>query len=184
MPAALPGATSLALVAASGAVSATNTVPNLVTFSAGATMAAGQNITVSGAGEYKHGDKVRVIPPVGALVSSFTYGAGGYMVSTGGGSLALGIPMEENERIKSITFAVYGDSSADITSYTVDTYTPAGALSSIGSGSVTNPGPAWADTVVNVTDTTITAGMMVTILINVSAANIQIGAMRVTYDRP
>lgn len=56
-PLALPGSTVLQQIDNTGQAIFSNTVPTLVTFSAGATAAVDQHITVSGTGLYKHGTR-------------------------------------------------------------------------------------------------------------------------------
>lgn len=58
MPAALPGSTQILSVSSIGVVTASNTITNPLT------MAANQDITVSGTGAYKHGDKILPCPPI------------------------------------------------------------------------------------------------------------------------
>ncbi len=175
MPAALPAATLPVQMSAAGAVSVGGSI----------TMASGDSVTVSGAGRFKHGDLVKSHPAIAcAIDSNFLRTSSGYIVSTGIGAVYLPIVLNEGERIKSVTFAVYGDGSADL-SYDFYTVTAAGVQTSIGpAGTVTNPPAAWADTTVDVTDTTVASGMSIYAAFLSNAANIRIGNIRVTYDRP
>ena len=185
-------AQTLAVTGAStltGAVSALSTlaVTGLITATAGLTAAANQHITVSGTGRFKHGDMVKVISPVNGVGSQWALdGIGLYMKSSGAGSLLVAIPVDEGERLKSLVFGRIGDGAADITSVDVYTFSAGGTPTNIitGTNSVTNPAASWADTTVDLTDTTIASGTSVWALITANAAGIGIGGLRFTYDRP
>jgi len=175
MPAAVPASTLPVQMSAAGVLSVGGSIA----------MASGDHVTVSGTGRFKHGDLVKSHPAIAYVIdSNFTRTALGYIVSTGIGAVYLPIFLDEGERIKSVTFAVYGDGSADL-SYDFFTVTAAGVQTSIGpAGTVTNPPASWNDTTVDVTDTTVTSGLSIYGAFTSNAANIRLGNIRVTYDRP
>lgn len=190
-PAALPGSTLLVQVSSAGALTFSNTVASAATFSglitasAGVTAAANQHVTVSGTGEYKHGDVVLNIPANAATgLSNCAYVSGtGSITFSAGGGMTFAIPLKQGDRIKTITYSRSGDGVADITNAQVSHWTNAGVLMAIGTTSETNPG-ARADTTINVTDTTLAAGDTLLFELAANAANILIYNLRVTYDRP
>lgn len=201
-PAALPGSTSILSVSSAGAITASNTIANAVTLSstlgvtglitatAGVTAAANQHVTVSGTGRFKHGEMEYL---TNGLAGHPTTNAGslqwergsGYMVAVGGaaGLLEVPVPLSAGVRIKSLTVARYGDASANVT-ITALVYTAGAASTSIGSTTVAAPAASWADTTIDLTDTTLATGECLTLTFNASAANIRIGNIRLTYDRP
>ncbi len=137
------------------------------------------------------GDRVLVVPAAafadqGMSASgnaAWTYGPG-YVLCIVSGLLMVPIALCEGERIKSVTFAVYGDGVADITTATVYKADTVGGFTSIGAaGAITNPPAVWTDHTIDVTDTTLAAGLSLYFQVD-AAPNIQIGALRVTYDRP
>ena len=91
------------------------------------------------------------------------------------------------DKIKSVTFALYGDGAADLTFADVikcDS-SSGGAPTSIGtSPAITNQPASFSDYTVDVTDTTWTSTLAIHIRFACAAANLEIGNVRVTYDRP
>lgn len=146
-----------------------------------------QDAIISG----QHGDVVlTLMPTIGHIVGGWASGGapnGAYMLASAGGSFVVPIPLKEGDRIKSVTFARYGDGAADFTTGTkVHKVTAAGVVSDIGlSGGVANPPAAWADTTIDVNpDVTLAAGEAVFIIFDGNAANLRVGPIRVTYDHP
>jgi hypothetical protein len=186
LPAALPGSTQLVQMSSAGQMSFSNTVANLITASAGVTCAADQHVTVSGTGAYKHGDMERTISPLGyRFTANASYGTGPVQVaSSGATTLHASIPMKVGERIKGISLARFGNGSADITSIDVYRTTAAGVDTNIGTTSETNPSAAWADTTINLTDTTIATGDSISLIVVINASGIAMGNIRITYDHP
>lgn len=195
-PAALPGSTSIAQISSSGAITASNTVANAVTMSstlgvtglitatAGLTASSNQHLTVSGTGELKHGDRVLTLSPFGAnIVSGWALNGSGYVLSSAAGTFYMQVPLKQGDRIKSVTFARYGDGAADVT-VDVQVLSSAGAITSTGGGTVTNPAASWSDSTFDLTDTTLAAGDAAFFIATGNAANLRIGTIRVTYDRP
>jgi hypothetical protein len=186
-PAAVPGSTQLVQVSSAGVMTFSNTIVNDIT------MTAGEHITLSGGGEIKHGDRVLLVSPYEfvsdgtfTVGSAVTFADSGYIVSGAAARCAIPVKLTAGDRIKSFTFARYGDGAADLTAVEVWRFDKDGAVTDITAAatSVTNPIAAWNDTVVDITDTTLTAGDCVYIRFTANAANIRIGTIRVTYDRP
>lgn len=182
--AALPGATALVQVSSAGAVTYSNTIVEDVA------AAAGKHISVSTTGRFKHGELVRTTngvigTPTYTAAAATWENATGYAISVAAGGGFLHVPMafDEGERVKSITFARYGDAAANVT---IDVYivTAANSAGSIGGTTLTAPAAAWGDTTIDITDTVIGSGECFYVRFNASAANIRIGNIRVTYDRP
>ncbi|MBP9862676.1 MAG: hypothetical protein KBD62_32280 [Kofleriaceae bacterium] len=183
-PAALPGSTQILQVSSTGAITASNTVANAVTLSAGLTIGADQNITISGTGELKHGSRVLAMSPFAAvIVSGWAINGGGYVLSSAAGTFYVPLPLRQGDRITSLTFARYGDAAADVTAE-VQTLSSAGSITGIGGGTVTNPAASWADSTFDLTDTTLAAGDAAFFIATGNAANLRIGTIRVTYERP
>lgn len=193
MPLAVPGSTSLVSMDSSGVLTAVNPVAQAVTFTSlitantGVTAGANQHVTVSGTGEYKHGDRIlnihggSVAPSANVLVDS-----SGNATSTGSAIMQFPIPLHKGDRIKSVTLARAGDGAVDLT-IDVMKMTSSGTVASInvsGSIVVTNPSASYADTVVDVTDTTVGAGDTFCLNVSANAANANVCSIRVTYDRP
>lgn len=194
-PAALPAGKRAVQCSAAGALTYDNAfsgaatfdstlgVTGLITATAGLTAAANQHVTVSGTGELKHGDRVMTVhASLGTVENNWT-AISFYLASSGLGRSLVPLQFREGDRIKSITFGRYGNASANLTTYCY-AVTAAGTTPSIGSVLDTAPAAAWADTTLNVTDTTLAAGEAIVIEFNASATGLRVGTIRVTYDRP
>ncbi len=184
LPAALPGSTQILQVSSAGAITASNTVANLITASAGMTAAVDQHVTISGTGRFKHGDLVRGVnaAAAGQLDANWTLGIG-QVTSTAAAVLYVSIPFDEGARVKSLTFARFGDGAAN---YVVDVYsvpTDVAAATNIGT-STTTPAASWGDTTIDITDTTIGSGGSIVIRFSVAASTMRVGNVRITWDRP
>ncbi len=166
------------------------TITGLITATAGLTAGANQHVTVSGTGRHKHGDQERTISASrwqalesvlgGPLITPLR------RVSAGGaGNITMDLDMEVGQRLKSITISRKGDGVADISTIDITKTTAAGSDSSVGSGSETNPPANWADTTVAVTSpTALATGETHTLRLLVSAANIELGNVRIVFDWP
>jgi hypothetical protein len=140
----------------------------------------------------KHGAQEINISPLSfvgdgnwTVAGAVFFSDGGYINSTGAGHCAVPIPIEEGQRITSMVFARYGDGAADFTSVQVFRLTKGGVATDITAAptSVTNPAAAWADTIVDVTDTACADGDVFWIHFAGNAANLRIGSIRVSVDR-
>lgn len=178
LPLALPGSTALAQVDAAGVVTTSNTIVNDLT------MTANKHVIVSGTGAFKHGDVVLNIP--GSAVgpnANVSVTSSGSAACSAGTTLWFPIPLKVGDRIKSVTFARFGDGAVDLT-IDISTHDSSGTSTSIGSTAVTNAIAAWADTTVDVTDTVIAALQTVALSVVANAALAALDCIRVTYDRP
>jgi hypothetical protein len=121
-----------------------------------------------------------------SIGTSVTLGDLGYIVSTAAGHCLIPFALKEGDRLKSLVFARYGDGAADFTSIKVYKVTSAGVVSDITAAptSVINPAAAWADTTVDITDTTCAAGDHYFVQFVGSAANLRICGVRLTFDHP
>lgn len=198
-PAAVPGSTQLAQVSSAGVITFSNTVTNAATFSglitasAGVTCAANQNVTVSGTGDYKHGDKVLYVSPLGGTSNDgASSGAvtwypnfAGYAQSHAAGVLYVAIPLKEGDQVTTVTYSLFGDGAADLSASTgMYRMPPGGTPVALGTGAQSNPAAAWNDITINVTDYTLASGNCIYMAFDANAANIRIGTIRVTYNRP
>lgn len=107
-PTALPGSQQIAQIDGTGQLVFSNTVPQAVTLSSGATVGSNQNITLSGTGDVKHGtrtlqlaDKL-FVPINGVAISSFNLNSSD--VNAGSMQVACGIPLRAGDRITAIRF--------------------------------------------------------------------------------
>lgn len=167
----------------------TLTVGGLITANAGVTAAANQHVTISGTGEIKHGDRVKTVSSWGVnylgTAPSFFLAPVRVQSNAGGVSLYYSFEFLTGDRIKSFTFSRSGNSVANIASVDIQVTSAAGVDTVIGPAtSVLAPNSTWADTTINVTDTTLAAGDTVSMLISISATGLSIGNVRITYDHP
>ena len=161
----------------------------LVTFAAGATAAVNQHFTVSGTGDYKHGDTNSNTSALDGVVLSGTWttilGASSEpcMLSGNAATLIVKLRTKQGDRIKTVNFKVFGDGAADVTT-TVFYTTAAMSSSSIGTATTTNQAASWSTVTIDVTDTTVAAGDLIDVRFVANAANIRIGNIWPGYDRP
>lgn len=137
----------------------------------------------------KHGDVVGTISAAAPGIEAATTGAAVQTpvrwTFTSSGAIHYPLPLRQGDRLKSITFARKGDGAADIGLADVIKTTAAGVDTVLETISVNNPAAAWADTTIDVDpDYTLAAGDTITLRITATAANIQIGNIRFTYDHP
>lgn len=162
-PAALPGATSLVRMSSAGAVSFDAILP--------------------AATEIHHGDRTFTMSGSAVAASTNVSVSLGNAVSAGAATMEFAVGLCVGDRIKEITVAMFGDGAVDV-QLLVKTQIPDGTTGTIALLNVNNIPASWGDTPLGVTDTTITSGMVVTLLITASAANLQVNCIRVTYDHP
>ena len=151
LPGALPGSTLLMQVSSSGVVTFSNTVASAATFSglitasAGVTAAANQHVTVSGTGEYKHGEYAplqlgascggtdadsqwKFFASTGASPSRWAGGAGG-----AGVNVSFAIPLRVGDRIKGVRAKIKDTSGSHTVGMLLMRATGAGANTQTGS---------------------------------------------------
>lgn len=110
-----------------------------------------------------------------------------FAVSSGGGAVVYGIPLKEGDRLKSITFARFGDGIVDTTACYIYKTTAAGVGSDVSGGgiTITNAAAAWTDSTVTVSaPAALAPGDSLALFVQVNAANFKIGNVRCTYDHP
>jgi hypothetical protein len=168
-------------------MSSTLGVTGLITATAGLTCAANQHINQSGTGEHKHGDKVL---PMSALSgdgvnwnSSAAAGTFGAMASSGAGNLFVPIELIAGDRIKSVTYWLYGDGVADMIA-TVYSSDATRTVTSVGAVTTNDTPGSWTAITINVTDTTVVANGGLFIHFDGSASGLAVGEISVTYDHP
>lgn len=206
LPAALPGSTQLMQLSSAGDVSASNTVANAVTLSAtlaaaaitasglvtanaGVTAGANQHVTVSGTGEYKHGDRTETTNAMDGnataiwVVNTTTHAMEANGASGGASDLEIVLPLLVGDRIKSVSFQLQGNGTADITT-TVTFLNSSMSGSSIGSATTNNQPASWSVITIDVTDTTIVANSAVIIGFASNAAGLMVGNISYTFDHP
>lgn len=185
-PAAVPGSTAIVSMAATGDLTASNTIANavtmsaLTTFSAGATGANNQHFTVQGTGRYKHGTLTK---NVNAQAGYGSWGTGsGYVVSLASSTWYLAVPFDEGERLISFSFRRFGDGAVDLT-YEVNAYDTSGVKTTLATATVNNVGAAWATESAG-SSHTFASGSCLVLEFAANAANCQIGNVSLSYDRP
>lgn len=118
--------------------------------------------------------------------SGFAGTATGCMHSSGfGGRFALAVPLVEGDRMLSLTLAMIGNGSADVT-VTSAAVAPNGDrfLGTVGSLTQPNAPPAWVDYTIDLTDTVIAGGNSHWFEFGADQPGLCIGALRLTYDHP
>jgi len=161
-------------------------VTGLITATAGVTAAANQHVTVSGTGEFKHGNRVKLIMPLSGFANSnWQVGAPPTtMTSTAGaGTLFVPVDLHAGDRIKSVSYLLFGNGVTDIT-VTVNVNDAAMAETSIGTLTTSNQPASWSVITIDVTDTTLVANGGCSITFAANAAGIILGNIAVTYDHP
>lgn len=187
LPTALPGSTLLAQCDSSGNITFSNTVVNSVV------LAVDKNVTVSGTGEFKHGDRVRNFSgTIGTSVNgttgdatSFALGVIAFAIYVNGEAY-FPLTFDVGDRIKSITVARYGvGGTADVSFIGVYKVSATQTLTSIGDTTITNAAAAWTDTTIDLTDTVLASGEAFVLRILIGVDNqLYVGNIRVTYDHP
>jgi hypothetical protein len=182
-PAAVPASTVAVQVSSAGVLTFSNTFATLITASAGVTAAANQHITVSGTGEYKHGDRI-LAANAQALQIKANWTRGDTIITSSGIGDAYWAPqMLVGDQPKSLTVLMAGDGAADITIDVFEQHAN-GTSTNRGTLTVNNAGAGPADQTLDFTDFTIAAGEAIVIRFTSSAANIVITNVRLTYDHP
>ena len=192
MPAALPGLTTLVQMSATGAISTSNTVANSITLSSlltalgGVTCGVNTDVTISGTGQFKHGNMLRTVSPLAGQGSAWTLAAG-YVQSGGAQTYYLPIPLDVGERVTTVDVTAYGDGVVDVTIDVCLYSAPSGGLLTrtvIGTVSNVNQAASWGTNTINVTDTTLATGEQIIIEYQPNAAGLRVGPATATYNRP
>lgn len=161
----------------------------LFTSGGGFTAATNEHVTVSGTGEFKHGDRTMVISALDMKPS--THGNHTYQItpvainSTATITFVGAIVLDVGERLKTVTFAIKGDG---VTNMRLEVYKttspPSPADTKIGDSGVLTPSATWTDSLVNVTDTTIAAGEAIGFFITCNGTGLSAGNVKCVYDHP
>lgn len=163
---------------------------DLVTLQGDASVPTGHKITLVGTADVKHGDKILLLSGYAAypsdVAAGWTVGGGpGFIESTAAPSIAyLPVPLRVGDRIRDVVVATFDNGTTQWTNILVQHYTKTGTLTTLGSSGVVNPGAAWQDVAIAVTDTTLADGDQIFIEFVAAGAGVRIGSTRVTYDRP
>jgi fibronectin-binding autotransporter adhesin len=183
------GLATLASAAVTGAATVGGTlgVTGAMNVGGGVTVGSNQNITLTGTGDLKHGDRVLALSAMsGQSTNNNTWSvpvASFSLTSTTNGTLFVPVPLHVGDRIKSVSYAVAGNNSADVdvAVYSVNAST---VFTAIGTQTHTNPTAAITIFSLDVTDTTLSANSHLLLEFSASAAGIQVHGVFVTYDRP
>lgn len=136
------------------------------------------------AGDLYHGDReLNLNATSGGGNANFTVNAAGYVISTASGTWYMVVPLRTGDRIKSISFLAYGDGAADLTTE-VNSFAGTMTGTGIGTDTTNDIAASWTTITINVTDTTYATRSSVVIAFSASAANLRIGNVCATYDRP
>lgn len=180
-------------------MSRANTISGAQTFSAVITAAAGlvasvnQNITVSGTGDYKHGDRVLTINGIYAAATNgwvgISSGANGSTLpfaqcNTVGTNLGITFPLKEGDRVKGVTCVVASNTTVTVV-VRVFSSIPTGATQIAGI-TITHPSNTWTVVpITGLTTTTVPAGGEIFLQVDPgSSTGFQLATISVTFDRP
>jgi hypothetical protein len=159
----------------------------LVEFVDGAFATANKHFTVSGTGDFKHGDKVMTLTPVVALFQGSTLWdyPNPFAAATAAGSILVPIPLRVGDRLKRVTGRIYGNGTTKITVRIIVYDGSGGAV--VSGGGVTDQVPAAAWTTSNSTDPalghTLAAGQSAIAMVEFDGVG-RVQTLNVTYDRP
>lgn len=186
---ALPGSTQLVQVGSTGSLTYTNTVSGLITASAGVTAASGQHITVSGAGEYKHGSKWMHLPALGlpedsAALDNINVNAG-YVTCASSATTEwrVPIPLQRGERILGSEVRLNRGGSGSIVT-TLRKWDGAGAQTNIATATTAAGTGFTTVTVGSGLTETCDAGESFYMYIAIDNTANQVATVSINYDRP
>lgn len=134
----------------------------------------------------QHGDREFSTAAVAACVieAAWVPNSGGWLQSAGIGRAWYTPPLRPGDRLKTLTFSRYGDGVTDFAAVQVYRLTAAGIATILMGVFVDNPPAAWADTVIDVPDSTLLTGEAFFVEFVASGSNLRIGTIRGIYDRP
>ena len=128
--------------------------------------------------------ETRYLHPGGSFYGgSMSWAGGGHLQTTGAGSTRFGgFVLGKGDKISGMTFELYGDGAADVTSFTAYAYT-AGGTSVLGTLAVANQPAAWSTKdVTPFTETEIAADTSVFVEVVYSAAALRFGTIGYTVE--
>lgn len=145
-----------------------------------------QDCVVQGA----HGDRVLDLHPVSGwpvTAANVALAGNGYLLWSAATVLWIPVPLHAGDRVKTFTYARYGDGAVDVT-VTAYKYTKTDGLSILNASGTSlldsNPAAAWADQVIDLTDTTLAEGETVLLKFDPNAGALRLGNVRLTYSHP
>lgn len=173
-PTALPGSQVLVQVDSAGQLAFSNS------------LAANASITLSGTGDLKHGDRTFSLSAVGGqqISGTMTRDSGGTVTSTSSATIGWMLPIRVGDRVKSVTFAGFGDGAVDAT---VELFkvTTTGGTSTYATTTVTNAPSGWNDfTATAGSPTALPSTDSIFLRISCGAGTFAITNIRLVYDRP
>jgi hypothetical protein len=140
------------------------------------------NVTVSGTGDFKHGDKTLVLVPGDVSLTAFTRNGFMGVTSTTGGAVVNSLPLRIGDRVKTITARCAGDGAVDGTVFFA--VARDGSTVHTTSLSLTNVPAGYASYATASALYTIAATDTPYIEIDAFAAGLTVQSISVVYDRP
>jgi hypothetical protein len=169
LPTAAPASQALVQMDASGVLSASNTI------------LANADITLSGTGVVKHGDRERCFPA--AAIAGTQVATNGQYITSALEVFAMPLTFDVGERIKSVTMQIQGNGTVDVVVALRQMSVAGDAL--IGSTTtLTNVSASLANQTINIDDTTIATNTSYYLQFDANAGGFRVGSVCVTYDRP
>lgn len=168
------------------ALSGTLGVTGLITANAGVTAGANQHVTVSGTGQYKHAGQILSFTGVSFVAGAGTVGytTDGGISSTSACVLLASIPLKVGDRITSITVTFdSATGTVDVTDLSVNLAAANGAITSLGSTTVSNISTT-TTTPLDLTDTTLAVNESFSVSISINATGCTVRNVNVFYTRP
>lgn len=149
----------------------------------------GADLVLSGDGDVKHGDRVLTVNSHGIMPGDanyiYTFTPAAWSSSGAGTSGYIAPQLRTGDRLKSITYAYRGNTGGNIVAECARVTggaTPADF--SIGSQTLVAPAATWADSTLDVSDTTLASGETFVLVFGLSNSGLSIGNVRFLYDRP
>lgn len=180
-PTALPGAAgALVQLDNTGQISFANTGVN------GVTLASNTSVTISGTGEYKHGNMTLTIAPGGGYnpTGTFTPDAAGAVSCSATGNWFVPIPLRTGDRVQSFTIAGFGDGSVDVV-FEIFYVSKLGVSTTKATANITNAPASWNDSTATAgSPTALAAGEVCVAKVNPNATGFAFNNFRIVYDRP
>lgn len=133
----------------------------------------------------QHGDVERAFTPILWVPGSWSVNTNGYILSGAGGVQGnVWLPWTKGEKIKQISFKVWGDGAADL-DWALHKLSATMNDSIVGAlQTVTNPAAAWNTATYDVPDTTLADFETFFLAFTANAANIRVGNLKMLVSRP
>jgi hypothetical protein len=158
----------------------------LITATGGVTCAANQDVTVSGTGDFVHGDKVRVVGLANAYYSgSVAWDDGNVEAAASGvGFLAVEVPFLVGDRIKTATARAHGNAATTVTVSLSITDGSGGTVAAVNNGGQVLSGAYQTTAATESAATTLTADMSVRAYITWNGGASAAQSIAITFDHP